>query len=164
MAVITLLTFSACKKSDKGRSLAEIAADLKPKVDMHLDANDTIEVHSLVDHFIQYLTNKDVDAAVNMLFLLNNDSVVSLPARMANNQRVLFKRFQGVKYDVEYLKFYSETDTEVKYNVTLFEKKDANDHRPNKIAFYIKPVRRAGKWYLTMGDTFVHPEESHIKH
>ena len=70
LAVITLLTFSACKKSDKGRSLAEIAADLKPKVDMHLDANDTIEVHSLVDHFIQYLTNKDVDAAVNMLIVL----------------------------------------------------------------------------------------------
>ena len=159
-----LLTFSSCKKDHKVRSYAEIVADSKPEVAMQLSSNDTIEVHSLVDHFIQYLSNKDVDAAVDMLYVLNNDSVVSLPAKMANTQKLLFKRFQGVKYDVDHLIFYSETDTEVKYTVTLFEKQGENDNRPNKISFFLKPVRRDGKWYLTMGDTFVNPNRSHIKH
>ena len=163
LAVLSLLTFSACKQN-KLKSLEEIEKEAKPEVAMQLDANDTIEVHSLVDHFIQYLSNKNVDAAVDMLYVLNNDSVVSLPAKMASTKKVLFKRFQGVKYDVDHLIFYSETDTEVKYTVTLFEKKDENDNRPNKISFFIKPVRRDGKWYLTMGDTMVNPNPSHIKH
>jgi hypothetical protein len=163
LAVLTLLTFSACKKSHQ-KTLEEIEKEAKPEVAMQLGANDTIEVHSLVDHFIECLSNKNVDAAVDMLYVLNNDSVVSLPAKMAKTQKILFNRFQGVKYDVEHLIFYSETDTEVKYTVTLFEKKDENDNRPNKISFYLKPVRRNGKWYLTMGDTMVNPNPSHIKH
>lgn len=163
LAVLTLLTFSACKK-DKVRTFQEIEEDAKPPVAMQLDANDTIEVHSLVDHFLQYLKNKEVDAAVDMLYVLNNDSVVSLPAKMAKTQKAVFQRWQGVKYDVDHLIFYSETDTEVKYTVTLFEKTDTADKRSNIISFFIKPVRRDGKWYLTMGDTAVNPNRSNIKH
>lgn len=63
-----------------------------------------------------------------------------------------YSRVQGIKYDVEYLKFYSEIDSEVKYTVTLFENKPG-ENLPNKMSFVIKPVRREGKWYLTLADT-----------
>ena len=58
---------------------------------------------------------------------------------------------KGVKYEVQYLTFRTDKDNEVKMEITLFDK-EVDDPRPNKTAFYFRPVRFEGQWFLTTKD------------
>ena len=76
-----------------------------------------------------------------------------LPKGMIRDYKEVYPRYHGVNYEIDHLIFLNEKDCEVKYTVTLFENKPGKRQRPNKMSFYLKPVRREGKWYLTMADT-----------
>ena len=97
------------------------------------------------------MDRKDIKAAVSMLSFLDGDSIVPLPGSLAKRQANALMSMRGIRYTVERLVFDQEKDNIVKLNAVLFEKK-AGDLRPNTIAFYLKPIRRAGKWYLTTAD------------
>lgn len=132
------------KKSDsQGYSL--------PKPNMELSAADTAEVISLTNQLLDRLRAEKYDDAVGMLYYLNNDSLEALGNDRARAQAMLFKRFKGVRYEVLHFRFKTDKENEVKFVVTLFEKKD-DDPRPNTTAFYLKPIRQDGKWFLTMAD------------
>lgn len=121
----------------------------KPKDDF--DGKDTADVMSEVNTFIQYLNNKDVRGAVNMLYFLDGDEIRPLPGGLAKRQANAIYNMQGIRYTVDKLVFDQEKDNEVKVNVILFDKKPG-DTRPNTMSFYLKPIRRNGKWYLTTAD------------
>lgn len=113
---------------------------------------DTDQVYSLVQHYLSCLENNRVDEALSMLHYLNpGDSIVDLPASMAKQQKHVLNTFAGKKYEVEHVIFHKDNDTEVKYNVILFDKKPG-DNRPNKVGFILRPVRERSQWYLTLAD------------
>lgn len=149
IVLVAALTFGSCggNKKDAKKELSEL-----PKPNMDLNAADTAEVISLANQFLDRLRAEKFDEAVGMIFFLNGDSIEVLSNDRARGQKALLERCKGVRYDVDYFVFSEEKDNIVKYTVTMFEK-DANDPRPNKTSFFLKPVRRDGKWFLTMADS-----------
>lgn len=61
----------------------------------------------------------------------------------------MLTRFAGFRAEIEYIKFFRENDSEVKYNV-YFSDKPSTPSNPNCMGFMIRPVRLDGKWYLTL--------------
>ena len=112
---------------------------------------DTVEVNSLVSHFITRLENKDIRSAVEMLSLLKGDSIFPLDVASQRRQAMALRLCQGVKYDVVSMDLNSDKNNEVKMIITLFEKEEG-DPKPNKTSFYFRPVKFEGKWYLTTKD------------
>lgn len=120
---------------------------------MNTNGADTAEVMNQVQTFIDRLKDKNVEGAMDMLYYLNKDSIKHLPPELARRGRTLLNVVQGAsRYDVENLTFHKEKDNKVRIVVTLFEKDD-NDPAPNTMGMILKPVRRDGRWYLTLADT-----------
>ncbi|MDD7257392.1 MAG: hypothetical protein PUH24_03815 [Prevotellaceae bacterium] len=149
LALVVLFSLSSCKKT---KTVKDLEDAYLPKPAMSLTQADTAEVKAQVDHYLNLLKGNKKEEAMAMLYYLRGDSIVKMPEEMRERFMTYYSRVQGIKYDVEYLKFYSEIDSEVKYTVTLFENKPG-ENLPNKMSFVIKPVRREGKWYLTLADT-----------
>lgn len=149
VVLVAALTLGSCggNKKNVKKELSEL-----PKPSMDLNAADTAEVVSLTNQFLDRLRAEKFDEAVGMIFFLNGDSIEVLSNDRARGQKALLERCKGVRYDVDYFVFSEEKDNIVKYTVTMFEK-DANDPRPNTTSFYLKPIRRDGKWFLTMADS-----------
>ncbi len=141
-------TMSSCKKE---KSVKQLQEQFLIQPTDSFQGVDTAEVKLLVDNFIKSLNEKDIRGAVSQLSFLDGDSIVALPAGLQKRQANALMNMQGIRYDVDRLVFDREIDNIVKINVILFEKK-ADDPRPNSMAFYLKPIRRNGKWYLTTAD------------
>lgn len=150
---VALSVFVACGKKEKAPTIEDIKAELLPQTTMELSTNDTTTVTDLTNQFLDLLKNKDLDGAMGMIYYLKNgEEIVSLPEDLEKQHRMVLGNFLGLSYRIESIKFLTETDCQVRYAVTLFEKKD-DDPVSNQISFFIKPVRRHGQWYLTMADS-----------
>ena len=57
-----------------------------------------------------------------------------------------------IRYEIDYYIFRFEDDCVLKYSGILFDKEDG-DSTPNKVAYYLKPVRHDNQWYLTLADS-----------
>ena len=149
LAIFMMLTvFVGC--SDK-------KAPTKQKKEYSFSHQDSMEVLTLVDQFKTYLEQNDLRSAVEMLSILKGDSLIPMEPIQQRRQAMALNMVKGVKYDVDYLKFNSDRNNEVKLDITLFEKEE-NDPKPNKISFFFRPVRLEGKWYLTVKDNIIDRE------
>lgn len=146
----TLMFFSCGEKRQK--SVDELRQEIILEPQMSLDRSDTTEVRALVEAYLENLRGERFDEAAGMIYLLNQkDSIVTLSDKASKKQRDILARYRGVKYDIDQMQFFKETDCLVKYTVTLFENEKGKNY-PNKMTFALKPVRRDGKWYLTVAD------------
>ena len=152
----------ACKSEKK-----EVKSDANPNLiqpEMHLSGNDTTQVRRLVRQYLYLLEQKDLDGAMSMLRYYDHDSIAPLPPTVAAKERMVLGMFLGMKADIDHVIFFRDNDSEVKYTITLFERTDPNDRRPNKASFLIRPVRQAGQWFLTLADKQTDQVKSQIQH
>lgn len=149
--LVAVLIASSCSKK-KQNNLQELQEKYLPKAEMALTKQDSIEVLNLTEHYLQLIKENNLDDAIGMLYYLRGDSLMELPKELADGHRMMLKRIKGIRYEINHLTFIDEKNSEVKYKVTLFDRKKG-DTRPNEIAGYVKPVRRDGKWYLTIANT-----------
>lgn len=161
VCLLSLMLVSSCKNKPKERSLKEMQDDFIRPAEMTLAKSDTDQVKSLVQLYLSHLKQGDVDGALSMLYYLNKDSITTLPADLAKKERMTLTAFKGKKASVEEIQFLKETDSKVRYTVTLFDKAPG-DKRPNTISFVIRPVRRDGKWYLTLADSATETQQSQL--
>ena len=158
LAVSLILCLSACKGGKQPAAESENADE-----PMETTMMDTLTVTSLVDEYLEYLHDKDLDKAMGMLYYLREDKTIEpLSDEMAAKQRAALKPFLGKDFNIDQIIFYQETDSQVKFTCTLFEKEEG-DPRPNKISFLIRPMRINNSWYLTMADSHTDTVESKIK-
>ena len=154
--IVVAISLSSCK----GKT------DQAPKdKDQPMEATmmDTLTVTSLVDQYLECLNQNNIDDAIDMLYYLQEDGrIMKLPEEMAKSQRAALLPFLGKEFYVDYLKFYKETDSQVKFSCKLFDKEEG-DPRPNIISFMIRPMRIGSSWYLTMADTHTDTVESKIE-
>jgi hypothetical protein len=151
-AVILLLTMGSCGKSTKNQPTLGEMLDSVSQIHMEMSQQDSAEVYSLVNEYLDKLRQDKIDEAVGMIYFLNKKrEIVNLPEPDLRRSKAMLTRFKGVKYDLDRIVYDQETDNIAKYTVTLFEK-ETGDPRPNTISFMLKPIRRDGKWYLTYCD------------
>lgn len=152
--IIACLVFglSACQ-GDKKKTVQEQEEEYFQKPRMSLTQADTTEVLAQVERYLSLLQDKDYDDALGMLYFLNKDSIQALSAAMVEQYKEVYPRYHGIRYEIERMTFLNEKDNEVVYTVTFFDLKPGDKVLPNKKSFTLKPVRRDGKWYLTLADT-----------
>ena len=124
-------------------------APTKQKKEYTFSHQDSIEVLNLVNEFIANMEKDDIPAAINMLSILKGDSLIPMEPIQQRRQAIALNMIKGVKYDVDYMMFRSDRNNEVKVDITLFEK-DENDPKPNKTAFFFRPIRQDGKWLILL--------------
>lgn len=154
LLIIAFMAFalSACH-GDKKKTVSEQEEEYFQKPTMTLTQADTTEVLSQVQRYLSLLQEKNYDDALGMLYFLNKDSIQVLPAYMVEQYKEIYPRYHGVRYEIDRMTFLNEKDNEVVYTVILFDLKPGDKVLPNKKSFTLKPVRRDGKWYLTLADT-----------
>lgn len=143
------LSLTSCK--DKKKDVKTLEQDYIQQPQMILGSKDSDEVRSQVNYYLEALNHKDVDKAVSMLYFydLKKNKVRRLTKEEESTQRAVLTRFAGFRAEIEYIKFFRENDSEVKYNV-YFSDKPSTPSNPNCMGFMIRPVRLEGKWYLTL--------------
>ena len=135
------------------------------KPEMLVTGKDTLEVRRMTKQYLSMLQQKDLDGAISMLRYYEHDSITSLPPQLEAKERMVLGMFLGMpSYDIDHIIFFRDNDSEVKYTVTMFERTDENDKRPNKASFLLRPVRHLGQWYLTLADKQTDKVKSQIKH
>lgn len=150
ISVLSIMTLIGCKGSRGNKSLKELQESYIQPTSMTVDKSDTTEVMNLVNAYFDHLKAKNVEGAIAMTYYLDKDEVKPLTDDLKKRQRIALSIFAGMDYAVDYLIFNKETDSEVKYTASF---KSDDPKAPTKQSFIIKPVRRNGKWYLTLADT-----------
>lgn len=139
--------FLSCKDNQKKKQL-DIVEDFKNS----LTSEDTVQVFSLCNKCMETLKAGEIDQALSMLQILENDTVlVPLSAEKQSELKKNFKFFPVLDYKVESFAFNTNGLNDVRYSITFFEK-EANDPTPNTIGFMFNPVKLNGQWYLTVKD------------
>ncbi len=114
---------------------------------------------SQVKQFISFMDEKNIRDAVGMLnFLAEGDSIKPLNPVFERRQAMSLMNILGVRYDMNHLTLRSNTNNEVKIDVTLFDKAPG-DTKPNMTGFYLRPVKFEGKWYLTVWDNITNTNQ-----
>ena len=118
---------------------------------MTLDSQDTIIVDQLATEFIEHLKNKEYEDAISMLYYLHPDSsIVPMPRNLAIRQEQIFRTFPVLDYRFESIRFRTETDCQVKFNITFARSAEGEDRTTS---LYLQPIRRDGQWYLSVRDS-----------
>ena len=113
---------------------------------------DTAAVLDLVNQFTEYMKQKDIKSATEMIYYLDKDSIKVLDVRDRKRQAMTLMYIMGCQeYKLDRIIFRSEIDNEAKLDIILFEKPEGQNV-PNKTSFYFRPVKYEGKWYLTTKD------------
>ena len=143
--LLLLAAFSCGRKTEKAEP------DHRTVIGIDLSQKDTSEVTALVNQYFECLKARDIDKALSMIYFLKGDSITEVPDYISKKQRMALQMFPAVNYEIDHFTFLTEKDCEVKYNAILFEKKEG-DNTPNIMSFMLKPIRKDGKWYLTIAD------------
>ena len=154
LAVVAfLLLYTSCSSNKKQAP----AAPAKPSYTFTKE--DTAEIMSQVNQFISFMEEKNIRDAVGMLnFLAEGDSIKPLNTMFERRQAMSLMNVLGVKYDLNHLTLRSNTNNEVKIDITLFDKA-SGDPKPNMTGFYLRPVKFEGKWYLTVWDNITNTNQ-----
>jgi len=158
--IVTLALTTSCSDSKKIKPIGPIGAEKPAYTFSH---EDTVEVQGLVSQFIAHMEQKDLRGAVEMLsFLAKGDSIRPLSPVMQRRQAMSLSVVQGVKFEMRHMILRSNTNNEVKMDITLFEK-EPGDPKPNMTAVYFRPVKFEGKWYLTVWDNITNTNDDRKK-
>jgi hypothetical protein len=152
-SVVVLLSFTACshKKSD-AEKLNESIKLYQKQPEMQLSKNDTDAVLSLSKQFLEQVKARNINGAMSMLYYLNKEKkIVKVPADLEKQERVALQAFPVYDYSIDVVKFYRETDSEVGYSLLIQD--PAKVKKPGVIKGMIRPMRRQGKWYLTLANS-----------
>ena len=132
--------------------------------EMILSKKDTMEVRRLTTQYLKRLEKKDLGGAMDMLYYWNGERIQRLPEDLGRKEAHVLAMFVGMKAEIDHIIFVKDYDSEVKYTITMFERTDPKDRRPNKASFLLRPVRYKSKWYLTLADKQTDKVKSQIKH
>jgi len=111
---------------------------------------DTTEVLKMAETYLTHLKNKEYDAALSMLYFVENDSVKPLPEKEKQNIIAQQNIFPVLDFKLESFKFASEFNVEATYSIEFFKKQDPDDPIQNTIRITFAPVKSDGTWYLAL--------------
>lgn len=139
----------SCSQSGKKAETNEQSA---AKHTMALSKKDTVQVLELTNRFMEAVKEKRYVDAAAMLHETKADDPFARPELLDNDQLKdalqRLKIFPIYDFSISGYIFKEAFDNEVRCEVVLFPKTDADDTRPNTAIWYFKPVRYLGEWKL----------------
>ena len=145
------LVFIAALTVSCGKKKADIPDPFAEYADQ-FTKEDTAAVYALINEFTEYMKQKDIKSATEMIYYLDKDSIKVPEERDRKRQAKTLMYIMGSHdYKLDRIIFRSEIDNEAKLDIILFEVPEGQNI-PNKTSFYFRPVKFEGKWYLTTKD------------
>ena len=147
LAVVFVSSCSSCsdnkKKTDTNPYL--------PEPELTTDAEDTLAINELIDHYMGLLAENKVDDAVNLLNRLKDGEVVPLDAKEANGFKSAFSKLHiyGVKKKGFLIR--SARNNDITILLQIVPSGDL-DKEIGVTTQHINPIFKEGKWYLTLLD------------
>ena len=154
-AVLTLMMVACKGKNDEAPKSSD---PLAPQ--MTVSAFDTTTVQQLTNDFLELVKEGQVDEAMSRLFVLEGDEIKPLPVEQKPECRFWLGMYHVYSYRITEYTFFKETDSEVKYELTIEDPATTVD--PARITGLIRPVRRNGAWYITLANTRTETNKSEI--
>lgn len=125
-----------------------------PRIDynMQLSKADTTHVLEIAKEYLDLLKENRIEEAFSKLYEIDEkNSIKPLSAERRRQLEQTLTAFPVLSYKITEVLFFSETDTEVRYTSTFFEKSE-DDGRPNTIQCVLNPKRISNTWYLTLSE------------
>lgn len=154
LLAIIAIAFS-CNSNNKKKDKLLIQ-DVDPRMDMSMQRTkqDTERVLNMAKQYLDLLKENNIEAALNQLVEFKNNSVKPLSSKRRSELKNTIEAFPVHSYKIDEVLLYSDSDTDVRYTITFFEKAK-NDNRPNTIKCAVHPKRIRGTWYLTVAESSV---------
>lgn len=118
---------------------------------MKTDAEDTLAINALIDHYMELLAENKVEEAISMLNRVKDGEVVPLDAKEANGFKSAFTKLHiyGVKKKGFLLR--SARNNDITIMLQIIPSGDL-DKEIGVTSQHINPVYKNGNWYLTLLD------------
>jgi hypothetical protein len=121
------------------------------KPEMNVTGDDSAMVIDLVNQYANLLQNKKYEQAMSMIYYLSsNEKLQRPPKALYDKELAAISAFPIYGYQIDYMKFFKETDSEVKCTFYLQDPKKVT--KPASMSCMLRPIRSDAKWYLTMAD------------
>lgn len=143
--------FSSCNGSSKKENKDPNGPTAFEQV---LTNKDSTDVRNLVDKYFRFVIDKKYYDAAAMLYERNPDNAEDSPVlfeqkRLERHVKLL-EALPIVDYSIEYMKFDSEIQNEVRCKAVFVPANDKQSELSTKITFI--PVRYLGYWVLTVAN------------
>lgn len=147
LAVVLVSSCSSCSDNKKKTNTNPYL----PESELKTDAEDTLAINELLDHYMGLLAENRVEDAVNMLNRVKDGEVVPLEAKEANGFKSAFSKLHiyGVKKKGFLLR--SAKNNDITILLQIVPSGDL-DKEIGVTAQHINPVFKEGQWYLTLLD------------
>ncbi len=145
--VLVLAVFISCGKKKKEFKTEEY---LRP-ASMIYTKQDTTDILNLIDQYVSYFSERDIEAAADMLYFVRHDSILPLDeARRASFVKMYtLIPIYGAKSKGIIL--HSDRNNEAPITIQVSKNGDL-DKDQGIMKFCLNPVVKDGKWYLTLRD------------
>ena len=114
---------------------------------------DSIAVSALADQYVNYLNAGSFEAAADMLYQVHNDSVVPLGGEERTGYIKAMSSLPSRGFQKKEITLNTDLDNRVRIVMLLTENGDL-DNEKDIMNFYLNPVKKNDKWYLTIFDVY----------
>ena len=150
--IIGLIAISiiSCKDGQKdGADAIHVKKDLRHDYGMKRTHADTLAVMEKADQFLQSLKEKKLDAALDLLYEIENNEAKPLSSERRNLLRQTIGAFPVENYTIDELILFSDSDSEVRYTTKMFPD-SIESQMPGTMKGSLHPYRIDNNWYLTI--------------
>lgn len=149
LIIIAILPLQSCRHKNKG-DLINPPVSPREIESMTRTAKDTTELINLTKQYLDLLKAGNYDKALSMLYITKGNRVIgNISDKEKKALKSTYQAFPVLSYNIEEMYLYSDSDTEIRYTTTFFEKKEG-DNRPNTMKFVLNPKKVMGNWVLTI--------------
>lgn len=134
------------KQTKKASNIPE-----NPRMDMTMarSGEDTLQIIKMTKEYLDNLVNNDIDKALASLYEIKDNKAHPLSEKRLSEIRKTLETFPVIRYNIDEVFLYSDSDTEVRYTYEFFEK-GKNKELPNTVKASVHPRRIESTWYLTI--------------
>lgn len=135
----------------KKESKVESKTPEDPRMDMTMarSGEDTLQIISMAKEYLDNLVSNNIDQALASLYEVKDNTPQPLSEKRLSEIRKTLETFPVLKYKIDEVLLYSDSDTEVRYTYEFFEK-GKNKKIPNTVKASVHPRRIGSTWYLTI--------------
>lgn len=145
--VLTLLV--SCGKNKKKEH--DFNEYIRP-ASMYYSKQDTTDINNLVDEYLDHITNKEFEAAADMLYKFQSDSVAPLDDSARAKFLSLYQKLPIYGAKKKSFILNSDRNNQVRYLIQITKGGDLQTEQ-GVMKLSLNPVVVDGKWYLTLLDS-----------
>lgn len=150
LAITASLLLTACMGC-KDEKASKSSSEIERAPSLNFTPDDSSQVRALANEYLMIIGNKNYDEAVNMLYKYENDSVRELNAEERKSYLNTMRQLPNYGCKLKGLALYTTNNNRLIYMMQVVSSGSLEDEK-GVMKFYLNPVVKDGRWYLTLLD------------